>query len=104
MGFMHYRTRASGVDGISFPGLECWNGTTKVATIAADVNKQRVLCRISQKTLVEKYGVDGKESMQSVAQHRAAIQEAARALIEDNVYEEDGSILIRAHDLTYEER
>jgi len=34
--------------------------------------------------------------MRFVARHRTAIQEAARRLIENEAYEEDGSVLIRA--------
>ncbi|MES9858864.1 MAG: DUF1488 domain-containing protein [Sedimenticola sp.] len=83
---------------ISFPRLECWNTTTKVATVAADVDKKRVLCRITLEILRDKFGASEKEPMQSVAQHRTAIQEAARRLIENGVYEEDGSVLIRAWD------
>lgn len=85
---------------IHFPRLECWNDVTKMATIAAQVNKQRVLCRISQKTLGNIFGASKEEPMQSVAQHRITIQEAAKALIESNSFEEDGSILILERDLT----
>ena len=84
---------------IKFPRLECWNDIAKMATIAAQVNKQRVLCRISQKTLRNKYGASKDEPMQSVAQHRIAIQDAAKMLIESNSFEEDGSILILERDL-----
>ncbi len=72
---------------------------TRVATLAADVNKNRVLCRISLEVLRDKFGASEEEPMRSVAQHRMAIQEAARKLIENEVYEEDGSVLIRACDL-----
>jgi len=84
---------------ISFPRLECWNPMTKVATVAAEVNKTRVLCRVSLEILRDKFGASEKEPMRSVAQHRTDIQEAARKLIENEVYEEDGSVLIRARDL-----
>jgi hypothetical protein len=93
------RTSASGDTGISFPRLECWNTMTKMATVAAEVDKKRILCRISLEILRDKFGASEKEPMRSVAQHRAAIQEAARKLIANEVYEEDGSILIRARDL-----
>ena len=83
---------------ISFPMLECWNTTTEVATVAAETNKRRVLCRISLKSLRDKFGASEEEPMHSVARHRAAIQDAARRLIENEIYEEDGSILIRARD------
>jgi len=93
------RTSAPDDSGISFPKLECWNPITKVATVAAEVNKNRVLCRISLKLLRDKFGISKEEPMQSVAQHRKAIQEAARKLIENECYEEDGSIIIRSGDL-----
>jgi hypothetical protein len=38
--------------------------------------------------------------MQFVAQHRAAIQEVARAIIENGLFEEDGSVVIRAGDFS----
>jgi len=99
MQLTRHRTSVSGDTVISFPKLECWNPMTKVATVAAEVNKKRVLCRISLQILRDKFGVSEEEPMRSVAQHRTAIQEAARRLIENEVYEEDGSVLIRAHDI-----
>lgn len=94
-----HRPSVSDSTGISFPRLECWNPMTKVATIAAEINKKRVLCRISLEIIIEKYGTSEEDPMQLVVQHRAAIQEAARKLIENEVYEEDGSILIRERDI-----
>ncbi len=93
------RKSASGDPGVSFPRLECWNPMTKVATVAAEVNKKRVLCRISFDILRDKFGASEQGPMQSVAQHRETIQAAARKLIEGEAYEEDGSVLIRARDL-----
>ena len=83
---------------ISFPKLECLNTTTNVVTVAANVDKNRVLCRISLEILREKFGDSEKEPMLFAAQHRVAIQKAARTLIENGVFEEDGSVLIRACD------
>ena len=94
-----HRPPVSDNTGVSFPKLECWNPMTKVATIAAEVNKKCILCRISQDVMEDKYGTSEEEPMQTVVQHRAAIQEAARKLIENNVFEEDGSVLIRASDI-----
>jgi hypothetical protein len=99
MKLTQHKTAISGDEGISFPRLESWNGVAKMATIAVQVNKQRVLCRISQKTLKDRFGASIEQPMQSVAQHRMTIQEAARKLIENKVYEEDGSILIQTRDL-----
>ncbi len=85
---------------ISFPRLECWNTTTRVVTVAADVDKRRVLCRISLDILRDKFGASKKTPMQFVAQHRTAIQEVARVVIENGVFEEDGSVVIRAGDFS----
>ncbi|MCG7865178.1 MAG: hypothetical protein B6D70_10140 [gamma proteobacterium symbiont of Stewartia floridana] len=95
MQFSNYRrTISSGDSGISFPQLESWNSVTKVATVAAQYNKQRVLCRISQKTLQNTFGALEDDPMKSVAKHRLSIQQAAKSLIESEIYEEDGSVLI----------
>jgi len=94
-----HRTSAADGKGVSFPRLECWNAMTETATVAAELNKRRILCRISLKILRKKFGASKDQPMESVAEHRAAIQEAARRLIENNVYEEDGSVVIRADDL-----
>jgi hypothetical protein len=84
---------------ISFPRLESWNNLTKMATVVAQVDKKRVLCRISYESLRAKFGVSDDMFMQSVAQHRTVIQEAARRLIERDGYEADGSVLIQTSDL-----
>ena len=81
--------------GITFPLLECWNPMTKVATIAADVNKKRVLCRVSLDVLKKKYQARVDEPMRAITEHREEIQAAARRLIEIEAFEDDGSITIR---------
>jgi len=104
MHYNHHRTPASAdsVTVISFPQLECWNAMTKVATVAADVDKRRVLCRISLEVLVDQFGALEREPMQTVYRQRNAIQEAARTLIEREVFEEDHSVLIRACDIEHD--
>lgn len=84
---------------ISFPRLECWNNMTKMATLVAEVDKKRVLCRISYESLNTKFGASDDKLMQSVAQNRMDIQAAARRLIESESYQEDGSVLIQTGDL-----
>ena len=79
--------------------LECWNPMTRVATIAAQVDKQRVLCRISLELLKEKFHASTEEPMRAVAENRKTIQATARKLIEDRAFEADGSILIRRKDI-----
>jgi len=47
----------------------------------------------------EKFGVSEEQPMQSVAKYRMEIQKAAKNLIENELFEEDGSVLIRTLDL-----
>ena len=68
---------------ITVPLLECWNPVSKVATIAAEVNKRRVLCRITLKILQDKFRASEDEPMRAVADNRSVIQGAARKLIEN---------------------
>jgi hypothetical protein len=83
---------------ITFPMLECWNPMTKVATIAAQVDKRRVLCRISIELLREKFQATDEEPMRAVAENRSELQATARKIIENESFEEDGSIVIRSRD------
>ncbi len=98
MRFSRHRTKGTTGTEIFFPKLECWNPVTKVASIAAEVNKNRVLCRISLKLLQDRFGASPAEPMQAVAENRAIIQAAAQNVIENEAFEEDGSVLIRATD------
>ncbi|MGH8547823.1 MAG: DUF1488 family protein [Methylococcales bacterium] len=99
MQLTHHRTHTPCGTALTFPKLECWNTMTKVATVAANVGKKRILCRISLAILRDKFGASDEDPMRSVIEHRTAIQQAARTLIENERYEEDGSVLIRASDL-----
>lgn len=93
-----HKTAGSRQNGIFFPKLECWNPLTHVATVAAEVDKQRVLCRVSLDVLHDKFGATDEEPLRFIARHRVAIQEAARTLIEKGAYEADGSVEINASD------
>ena len=93
------RTSPSQNSTVIFPRLESWNAMTKVATIAADVSKKRVLCRVSMDILIDKFGEMEEGPLRMLAANRVYLQDAARRLIERDAYEEDGSIVIRAGDL-----
>ncbi len=94
----HRNTEPTGTE-ISFPKLECWNPLTEIASIVAEVNKGRVMCRISLKLLQDRFGALPEAPMLAIADNRAAIQAAARKVIEREIYEEDGSVVIRDTDI-----
>jgi len=94
-----HKTSTSDETEITFPMLECWNPMTKVATIAAQVDQRRVLCRISLELLQKKFRASEDEPMRAVAENRTVLQAKARMLIEKEAFEEDGSIVIRSKDL-----
>jgi len=72
---------------------------TNMATLVAEVDKKRVLCRISSDSLRIKFEATDNKFMLSVVQHRTEIQDAAKRLIERNSFQDDGSVLIRTVDL-----
>ena len=99
MDLTSYKTSSSNELGISFPVLESWNPMTKMATIAAQVEKRRILCRISMEVLQKKFHASTDEPMRAVAENRSVLQAKARMLIENEAFEEDGSIIIRMKDI-----
>ena len=94
-----HKTSNSDETEITFPMLECWNPMTKVASIAAQVDQRRVLCKITMEVLQKKFQASADEPMRAVAKNRAVLQAKARILIEAEAFEEDGSILLRSKDL-----
>ena len=94
-----HKTSNSDETEITFPMLECWNPMTKVASIAAQVDQRRVLCKITMEVLQKKFQASAYEPMRAVAENRAVLQAKARILIEAEAFEEDGSILLRSKDL-----
>ncbi|MCG8380192.1 MAG: DUF1488 domain-containing protein [Proteobacteria bacterium] len=84
---------------IKFPKLESWNPMHEVATIAIDVDKTRVLCRISKEVLKLISTNKESEPMAILAENRPLFEDKARKLIEEKAYEEDGSITIRKKDM-----
>ena len=84
---------------ILFPKLESWNPMHEVATIAADVDKKRVLCRISKEVLISVAKNKETEPMDVLSNNRALFEGKARRLIENKAFENDGSIMIRKADM-----
>ena len=72
---------------------------TKVAILTAEVDKKRILCRISMEVLREKFDFSVDEPLRAVAENRSILQTRSRTLIANGVFEEDGSIVIRSEDL-----
>ncbi|HSR63685.1 MAG TPA: DUF1488 domain-containing protein [Gammaproteobacteria bacterium] len=85
---------------ITFPHLQCWNPETETATIAAQVSGKRVSCRISYSVLKSRFPEITGTPMETVEKYRKEVEEAARKLIENKTYENDGSIKIRSRDLS----
>jgi hypothetical protein len=104
MDLTHCKTPAKSNSEISFPILECWNPMTKVATIAAEINGKRVLCRISMEILQKSFRASADQPMRSVVENRSVIEAAAKNLIENKAYEEDGHIVIQQRDINFIEQ
>ncbi|MFQ5661538.1 MAG: DUF1488 family protein [Gammaproteobacteria bacterium] len=84
---------------ITFPVMQCWDPGTEIATIAARVSGERVLCRIPMTVLKRKFSIFTDEPMKAITKYRAKIEVAARKLIEEKAFGKDGSINIQYKDL-----
>jgi hypothetical protein len=80
---------------VIFPLLESWNPIAKIATIVAERDRKRILCRIPLDVLESRYEASADAPMNAVTCHRDAIREAASALIRAEAFEDDGSVMIR---------
>lgn len=94
-----YNASPSNGKDILFPRLESWNPLSKTGTIAAQVNKKRVLCRISMEILQKNFNATADDPLRAIKENRGVIEAAARSRIEKGGYEADGSIIILAADL-----
>ncbi len=93
------RNRAAKKTGISFPLLECWNPLTHDATFVAQVDGRRVMCRISLDLLRKAFDAPKGPPLPTVSKNRDTLEAAARRLIEEEAFEDDGSIQIREADI-----
>ena len=84
---------------ILFPKLQCWNPETLVATFIAELNGDRINCRIKLSNLKSIFPMESDDPMQSITSYRSELEKIATELIEKNRFEEDGSIKIRYNDL-----
>ena len=96
---MQYKTSTSKGSKISFPKLESWNPMLKVATIAIDMDKTRILCRISKEVLRSFCNDKTADPMNILKKHRSVFEQNALKLIEKKAYEKDGSLVIRKADI-----
>lgn len=96
---MQFKSSPSKDSKISFPKLESWNPMHNVATIAVDIDKTRVLCRISRDVLRLFCTDKAVDPMLILKDHRSIFEDKALKLIEDKAFEKDGSLVIRKADI-----
>ncbi len=94
-----HKTTSPGKSEILFPVYECWNPLTKVATTMTEVDKKRVLCRISMEVLQENFDFSMEDPLRAVADDRLRLRYKSKILIGNKAFQEDGSILIQSKDL-----
>lgn len=96
---MQYKSNITKGSKISFPKLESWNPMLNVATIAVDVDKTRVLCRISRDVLRLFCTDKAVDPMLILKDNRSVFEDKALQMIEDKAFEKDGSLVIREADI-----
>ena len=97
---VHKSKKKTGDGSISFPDLQCWNPQTLVATIVAEIDGDRINCRIEASELEKIYPLGDEGPMRAITSHRKDLEKVAKNLIEKNRFEKDGSIKIHSDDLT----
>jgi hypothetical protein len=96
---MQNKSNSSAGSKISFPKLESWNPLHQVATIAIEVDKKRVLCRIPKEVLQLVDTDKALDPMHILKDNRSLFECKAVELIETKSYEADGSIQISKADM-----
>lgn len=99
MKFTQQKTKTTDGTKITFTKMESWNPLHEVATMAIDVNKDRVLCRISKEVLMSISSDKKADPMRILADNRTLFQNKAKKLIEQKTFESDGSIAIKISDM-----
>lgn len=96
---VHRQKKKSGDGSISFPDLQCLNPVTRIATIVAEVNGERINCKVSISDMESCCPKAGPDPMKIISENRMRLESAAKRLIDAKRFEADGSILISAEDL-----
>jgi hypothetical protein len=95
---MHKRKR-SGDGSINFPDLQCWNPETRVITFVAELDGERIDCKIKASDLLKKFPTSPKAPMQSVVLHKAILEDIAVSKIKEQLFDTNGSVNISYNDL-----
>ena len=84
---------------INFPQGEAWDPLNDRATFPAEVDRRRVLCRISWEALTDHFGGDrGGDPVEPLRANRATIEARAETFIRAGRFEADGSVLLQTGD------
>ena len=94
---MHKRPR-TGDGNITFPNLECWNPATEVVTFIAEVNGERIDCKISLSEL-NKYPMFSDDPLVSIKLNKIVLESIATLKIKNKNFDNNGSIQISFNDL-----
>ena len=83
---------------ILFPAGETWDGNREVISFPADMNKQRIRCAVSLEALEDHFGGDNLPPLDIFRTKRNIIEGIVERLINQQRFEQDGTILIGSQD------
>ncbi|NNE37570.1 MAG: DUF1488 domain-containing protein, partial [Gammaproteobacteria bacterium] len=89
----------AGDGNIRFPDLQCWNPETKVVTFIAEINGERIDCKIKSSDLNKKFPTSSDDPLKAIASNKEILEEIALNKIEQKMFEINGSIKISIEDL-----
>ena len=93
-----HRRKRVGNGGITFPNLQCWNPVTKVVTFIAEIDGERIDCKITVSEL-NKYPEVSIDPLMSIQLNKVPLESIARMKIENGKFDKNGSIQIKYSDL-----
>jgi len=94
---MHKRKR-TGDGSIRFPDLQCWNPETKVVTFVAEIDGERIDCRIKSADLNKKFPKSSDDPLKSTVSNKKALESIAIFKIEKKLFGTNGSVEISYDD------
>ncbi len=92
------KRKRGGNGSITFPNLQCWNPETKVVTFIAEIDGERIDCKIKVSEL-NKYPEFSNDPLISIRLNKISLESIARLKIENGKFNKNGSIQINHSDL-----
>ncbi len=84
---------------IIFSPERSWDSITESVKFPAEIDGKKIICKISIEALMDHFNCDVNNPLAAFDKNRPAIIEITEDFINGDLFEEDGSILVRNSDI-----